>query len=367
MELIQEKLTSLEIHLKYPAKSVLKTAILEDVACGMYPCYYLIKDGYIETSTSVISLIRSTGNFEHNTKFKPNLLKNNFYESTNSIDKRINKLSAFQVVTTKSQTINFEPTTKINNIETFVSSSVQHYISFVQKIESRFPEYQQVILTGGIDSLLINLVPKLNHKQWHIFSSEPNTNIVKKFMETNSLSINQFFTHDNINDEDLINVFEKVVNTDCYVNPAHYRWMKSLSNIYNQFQGKCIFWTGSIGDAINAHNELYARYYYKYYFETHFNRAARWQGMSHQLCKNLVGAPLLSIYHSPEIWESLYQHFDHRLCFKKDLRKEIGELLAQKRLEWPTENPGPAAWSLDNKFVNLLLPFYKKYIENEIT
>lgn len=361
----KSRLTSLELYLNYPAKSVVSVTTLEDVACGIYPCYYLIQDDYLLVSSSAISLIKYSQDFVFNPHFCPDLLKHNFYDQRNTIDKRITKLSPFEIRTASGSNNNFKPTRRIKDPAHFKDSSVQHFSNFILQIEKQFPEYEHIVLTGGKDSLLIHLGPKLNPEKWHIFSSEPNTKIVQKFFEQNQLQVNRFFGHDNIDDEDLLFVMQKVIDTDCTVNPAHYRWMKALQNIASEFKGKCIFWTGSIGDALNSYNTAYAELNYQQYFAKLAGRASQWQGMYHQLCFNLVGAPLLSIYHSAEIWQELYQHFDPALTYQQDHRMQLGEMLAAKPIIWPEENPGPKPWVLSNDILNLLLPFYTNYIQKQ--
>lgn len=365
--IIQDSITSLELYLDYQPKTIVQTFAIEDVACGMYPCYYFEHNGHLKVSTSVISLIKSLGNLDYNSEFSPNLINDKFYGQRITIDKRINKLHPFETKTANNSHINFQATKCLHDIDLFLNESVKYYTSFIQQIEKKFPNYQHVVLTSGKDSLLINLAPKIDKTKWHIFSSEPNTNIVLQFMEENNLTINEFFIHDNADDEDLLFVMEKVVNLDCLVNPAHYRWLKALQKIKKKFKGKCIFWTGSMGDTINSYYEDFAKEDYKHYFETQFNRAALWQGMYHQLCFNLAGSPLLSIYHSPEIWHKLYQHFDPAISLNQDHRFALGEMLAKKSIKWPTENPGPKPWQVSNAILEMCLPFYKNHIEKELT
>jgi len=237
--------------------------------------------------------------------------------------------------------------------------------SFINSVEKKFPEYNQVVHTAGKDSQLIHLIPKINSEKWHVFSSDPNAPLVEKWLKQNDIEFKEFFVHNNNNDEDLDFLIMKLVNSDCIGNPEHIRWTKRLIEISNHFANKCIFWLGTIGDTIYSIHNDYAKNNYSDYFKVHYSRASSWQGNCHQTYFNSTNSPCLSVYHSKEIWENVYQRLDPS-CVHNDLREKLGENLARKKIFWLDENPGPPPWIIDHDLKRNLLNIYIGWINNNI-
>lgn len=359
-------MTSLDLHLNYPAKEVVATDCVEDVACGMYPCYYMEHEGRLKVSSSAAALIVDSGEFFLNDNFRPDFTRFNWYEELHTIDKRVQRLGAFEIRYPGLSENNFKPARTLKNPDEFIEHSLYYFKKFINSIEERFPEHDHVVHTGGKDSQLIHLVPKINDEKWHIFSSEPNAHLVEKWVKQNKVEFNEFFVHDNKNDEDLDFLITKLVNSDCIGNPEHIRWNKKLMSISDHFAGKCIFWTGTIGDTIYSIHKDYVRNDYRDYFKVHCGRAASWQGNCHQIYFNTTNSPCLSMYHSREIWESLYQRLDPS-CVQEDLRDRLGEKLAGRKIVWLDENPGPAPWLIDQEIKRNLLNIYVDWIRSHIS
>jgi len=404
-----QRITSLDMHLKFPPGKVVETKCLEDVACGMYPCYYLRSDNKLKVSTSVVALIFDSGSFELNPNFKPpnflncqsvqkslirsifaktpailkkpirnlflvrNSASNSYerklwYESWETIDKRIRKLKPFEKVTPTSSTITFKPDFTINDKEEIIDKTVYYLQKFINEIEIKYLNYCHIVLTGGKDSQLISLVPKLNPERWYIFSAEPNYTLVKHWVKENGIRVKRIFKHNNKNEETIDDFGKKIICSDLYSDPRHIQWLPTLKRIAKKFDNKCIFWSGTIGDTIYSFHEAYHIGSKEKYFDVHMTRAASWQGNYHQTFKNFVGRPLLSPYHSKEIWEELYQHLDPSVIKKDtDLRPEIGERLFGKPVKWVDENPGPEPYSYPI-IICLMNTYriYKKYIQSKL-
>ena len=393
-----EKITSLQLHLHYPAGEVVETRCLEDVGCGIYPCYYLRYKDKIKVSTSVTSLIFDSQEIQLNPDFKPpdfikqrskqnlasntsdlfkKLVKhftlglfpdhlrteNGWYEMWETIDKRVKKLRPFEKITPGYTTVTFKPDFTIYDKKIIVTRTVNHMQKFVYNVEKDFPDYDHIVMTGGNDSQLISLISKLNDEKWHIFSAEPNYTLVKEFIEENDINVNKIFRHDNQNEETIEDFTRKVICGDMYSNPQDLRWLPSLKKIAEEFNHNCVFWTGTAADAIYSFHKEFHNNSKEDYFKVHMSRVSTWQGNSIQTSKNFVGCPFLSPYHSKEIWEELYQHLDPSIITKDtDLRKEIGERLFGKPVKWPDKNPGPAAYIYN--FEIDLYEVYLRYIKN---
>jgi hypothetical protein len=371
MKEILDRITSLELWLNYSAKSVIETKNIEDVACEIYSCYYMEYEDRLKVSTSVISLIKDSGKFTINPDFNPDFVKYSWPEYTKcgwykerfTVDKRIKRLRPFEVKISKASKINFNPVIKIKNKEEFIEKSIFYFKKFVNGVELRFPNYDHVVLTGGKDSQIIHLIPKKNKAKWHVFSSEPNVLMVKKWLRDNKVYSNNFFTHDNVNDEFESDFVAKLFNSDCISDPQHMRWLKKLNKISDLFDKKCIFWMGTFGDTVNRSNAWKNS---KNCFDTFLGRETT-HGIYHQTGFNLTGCPFLSIYNSEEIWRNVYQHLDFSIVQKfGDLREKIGNKLAGKKIRWIKGTPQPEPWLIDKESRIRILDKYTEYIKNII-
>lgn len=128
-----------------------------------------------------------------------------------------------------------------------------------------------------------------------------------------------------------------------YSDPSHFRWIKRLREITEKFDGKCIFWGGIAADAINSYNDDFHEGDKEEWFNEHFTHVAMWQSNSLQARKHLLGCPYVSPYHSGEIWNKLYKHYDPEIFDQEtDFRKEIAEKLTEEENWFPKENPAPS-------------------------
>lgn len=384
-----ERITSLDLYLHFPAGKIIETQCLEDIGCGIYPCYYMNCRDRLKVSASVTPLIFDSKSFYLNQGFNPpNYLaeetracvllrkinrrlfsylrlptcyprRTEWYVTWQTIDNRIKKLRPFEVVTPKHNAFTFNPDFALRDKEVIISKTVHFLKKSINDVEKRFPHYDHIVMAGGKDSRMIYLIPKINKQKWHIFSAEPNYPLVLKWAEENNITLNRIFRHNNQNEESVEDFKRKVICGDLYSDPKHIRWMPTLKRIAEVFNNKCIFWAGTAADAIYSFHPDFHRIPKKYYFHQHITRIHSWQGNYHQVFKNFVGSALLSPYHSREIWEELYQHMDPSVITKGiDLRDEISRELFGKPVKWESRNPGPTPYRYD-----FSLDPYKLYTE----
>jgi len=373
------------------------------VNAGINPVYYQQRKDEVLASTSLTELVFELGSFERNREVTPpNYFENGdrktlldrvfpyvpdgltsavprsltvylkrmglfeadseWSETTGTVDSRIGVLQPFERVTPEERVREFEPTHSMTDAAEFVERSAEEIEAFVHSIERRYPDHEQIIRVGGGDSQLIALVPKLTDN-WHVFTAEPNHWIVDRFLFENGIEVGEFFHHDNRNEETWRDFRRKLICGDIRAHPKHQRWYPTLEGITDRFDGDCIFWIGTEGDALN-------RYYGDFhegdrYFDRHFNRVANWQGLTHQVTKNYTGAAALSPYHSESIWRNLYRHYDtDMLSPGEDLRPRIADQWYSEDVWWPDRNPSPEPYQYP--FEHDYRPIYFDYISERL-
>ena len=394
-------MTSLEIHLEGSPRTAYIVDKIIDVGCGMYPIYYVERDTDLLVATSVTDLIFELGDFQQNDAFEPveyleeatigdslqtllpaallemvpsqlaSVLRTvgflssvHWDKSSETVDKRIKILQPFECVTPNESFHEFEPTFSLSDPSEFVDRSAVCIQEFVNEIERRFPHHEHIIRMGGKDSQLIALAPKVTNN-WSVFSAEPNYPIVERFLKENGININKLYHHDNQNKESYEEFCRKVICSDLRSDPQHLRWYPTLEKIVQSHNGDVIFWGGTEGDTIYSYHADYGNLSGREYFDLHFNRAANWQSITHQVTKNYTGVPMLSPYHSPTIWTELFCHYDPKMISKGiDLRSDLGERLFGEDVWWPKRNPGPSPYSYD--WNASLLSIYVDYINTNI-
>jgi len=366
--------TSLDLHLRFRAEQIVETDTLKDAGGGIYPCYYIRCGDHLKVSTSASALVIDSGELVPDPEFDPpDFMRWHFrqheitfrlqrkfrhvfglpkmkevdpwYESWRSIDARVSKLKAFESVTATSAASAFRPDFSVRSREVIVDESVRHMLGFIDAVEREFPGHDHVIMTGGKDSQLILLAPKRNPDRWHFFSAEPNYSMNVQWMERNAIRVNRTFFHDNRNEETDADLRRKITCGDLYSDPTHIRWMPTMRKIAAQFEGRCLFWGGTMSSPAHFYAGSHRRDFgddKEAFFRSHFGRTTAFQGNYHQVFKNFVGLPYLSPYHSAAIWEELYQRIDPAIYTNdEDLRVQIGEKLRGRPVWWPDANPGP--------------------------
>ncbi len=386
-------LTSVDLHLRFPAEAVVETDALEDSACGIYPCYYRRLPDRLRVSTSALALIADAGTLEINPSFRPreyllgdnvharfvrgtaalpyglkewvkrvlpiamlhHLARNRFwYESWDTMDVRVRKLRPFERVTPTESTDTFAPDFSLRSSNALMEGVCAHLVRFVRSIEAAFPNHDHVMMIGGKDSQILALIPKAQPERWHVFSAAPNCALVHQWLAWNGVKTGQVFGHDNRNEETKEATERKIVCSDLYSDPRHMRWLPALKRIADAFEGRCIFWSGSAGDALHVGRPHHRRYQHanpRGFFDIHLTRVPCLVGNYHQVVKNFTGCPLLCPYHSAELWHNVYLHHGPAVIpTGTDLRPRIGERLAGRPIRWLEKNPWPEPYRYDRPF-----------------
>jgi len=373
-------MNSLELHMLHSSQDVISIDILEDIACGIYPCYYYKESGAIKASTSVSSLIKHKRKFNLNKKFSPpdylsHLKENlapcvvetqknkNYYTTDETIDEDIKKLLPAQIISLNQNSNQSCHNVKSNpiSVDEFIRLTSYHIMSFINAVESRFPNHHHIVLTSGLDSQMILLTPKINPANWSVFSAVPNHPVVCQWLKDNNISIHQLHFHNNINEETALDYEKKIIANDCYANPEHMRWLPTLRKIAELHEKKCFFWSGTSGDIL--HTSKFKLYDKESLWNFHSNRVSSWQGNYHQTVKNFTDVALLSPYHSKDIWKEVYlPYLPETLKNETDIRKYLGMSLFGKKVCWAKTNPNPDIYRYEHYTDNYKM--YLKHIES---
>jgi len=423
MPVFVSKLTSFDAYTKYPLGQVLEADTLDDVCCGMNPCYYMLDGGRLKVSSSVVSLILDSGRFELNPDFKPprfvmhpwqrsaldfarttidaiekklrstsilqsqavrkiksmaptdvkTFLWNPHYSahvSCDSIDSRIRKVKPFESVSADKSVTLLKLDYTVTNLDEYLSMSAQLMRKTINDIEAAFPQKKHIILMGGKDSQLISLIPKLNDSNWYIFSADPNYAITKSWLEQNHIRVAKIFAHDGRNEERMTDFKRKIICSDLYTNPIHIRYLPTLEKLVHDFAGECIFWVGSMPRRASLYDASHRKpeepINNDQFFQTHLSAFPGWQGNIQQTYSNYLGCPFLSPYYLEEMWLGLYAHLDPAIIASgQDYRPRLGELLAGRKIVWPTQNPGPTPYQYWYFWFSPYR-YYQQYIQSHL-
>jgi hypothetical protein len=389
----EARLTSLDLHLRFPAATVVETVSLEDSACGIYPCYYRIVPGGLRVSSSAVALVLDAGGLELNPAFHPreylqgdgvrqrfvhgtaalpkgvkdwakcvlpasslrSLSRNRFwYESWQTLDTRVHKLRPFGHVVPEKTADTFQPDFALRDPDELVARVADQLTRFVRDIEERYPEHRHVMMIGGKDSQILALIPKRRPDRWHVFSAAPNRAWVWQWLAWNDVETGQVFGHDNRNEETALETEMKIVCSDLYSDPRHLRWLPTLRRIAGSFDSNCFFWSGSAADALHVGRSFHRRHRRTHpcgFFDIHLTRVPCLVGNYHQVVKNFTGCPLLCPYQTADIWREVYRHHGPTVIpAGLDLRPRIGECVAKRAIRWVDANPGPDPYRYARKF-----------------
>ena len=65
-----------------------------------------------------------------------------------------------------------------------------------------------------------------------------------------------------------------------------------------------------------------------------------WQGSHMSMLRQLTDTLVLSAYHGPQV-SQIRARIDFRTAILGDVRQQVGEILADSPVHYPTVNPGP--------------------------
>lgn len=253
----------------------------------------------------------------------------------------------------------------------------------VARVENRYPEYTNIILTGGKDSENLALLPWKNPTI--ILSGPPNYELNVQFAKENRLPyrVLPLYEYD-YSTKDI-----EAAENSCRMSLVHARWTSRLRLLVEEHNGRVIFWAGQVADAFTTPywrtlvipgqdpdawprrlrpyrvraklQELWARHGFlqKRFFEALWYRCAMWQGTHMSVVRQATGALMLSAYHGSEM-QKVLANVDLYSTVKEDIRPQIGESLFGRKVWYPSINPSPppsvfrADWSSPSEFLNLL-------------
>lgn len=364
-----ESISNTDMHLNYDAGRIIKTKEVVDLNGGMNPIYYIKKDRYVEASSSAYRLIKENGGLKRNydfdppnwcseakeisflrypmkllrkdrTKYKKNQKK--WYPCWQTIDERVFKVRPHERVTLEGNEVRFRPTNEISCKNRIAEEAANRIVNFVDRIEKNFPKAEHVVLTGGKDSQIIHTVPKNDKNRWHYLTSEPNYEEIKKWVKNNNIDVNKSYKVDCVNRESASLLRKKVIASDLYSSIRHIRWIDDLKRISSNRSKKTIYWVGTEGDTFFSYNREYKKGSREEFWRMQNIRAPSWQGNFHQTVFNTTNSPVVSPYHSKEMWNFL-PRFDPKSIKKGDdirdkIARNINENVFIKSLN---ESPSP--------------------------
>ena len=282
----------------------------------LFPMYAYRDGESFVTSTSVFELIRHKGRFVRNPRFQTTY----FWRPTFlTIDAEI------QRVRTTHRRSSLEVTDPVRIIE-LGCELIQQYIT---EIEEAFPGHVHILLMGGKDSQNILLAQR--RAPWIVLSGEPNTELNRRFIEDNGLSVERFVRGTPQADNSLL--LGEVIASDCAFDVAHFRWMPKIKELVDEFSGKAVIWMGTSGDGVFSRNNNHRD---RDYYAVHDLHVGTSMGIMHQVKKNLFNVPVLSPYQSPRFLDELFYKFDPYFVFKSgDVRKRMGEIFLGRSVVYP--------------------------------
>ena len=254
----------------------------------------------------------------------------------------------------------------LDTVPAFVEAFVEAIKRDIARVEDRHPGHTNVVLCGGKDSLNLLLLPWKNPVL--VASAQPNTDLVRQFVERNALPFEVVELGDPYDDD--LRFVETALGLG-RANLEHWRWGGALRAIAGQLEHRLIFWKGQVGDAYTTPKwrkladrpgkaEKFARSAYTRalpyvppavdrlagkalqprFAEVAWRRCAALQGSHMDFIRELTGALPLSAFHGPTVRDVLERAVLPPLT-RRDIRFDIGERLFGKPVWYPGQNPAP--------------------------
>ncbi len=309
----------------------------------LYPMYFLKEEDGYRVSTSVYALIHYKKKFIRNPRFQTT----HFYRPTFlTLDQEIKRV----------RTVFRRSSLELNNAEEIIKLGTKLIQEYVTEIEQKYPGWVHVVSMGGKDSQ--NIILAKRNEKWIVLSGEPNAPLNKKFIEDNKISLERFVSVSNATDNTFL--LEEIMASDCMFDVAHFRWMRVLYDLVQEYQGRVIFWMGTSGDGTFKSNNNHGD---RDYYAVHDLHVGMAMGVLHQVFKNFLNIPVVSPYQSPQFLEQLFYRFDPYFVDQVgDVRDRIGELLFGKSLKYPQDNPTPDPWKRNR---SISIPLYVAQLKKE--
>lgn len=274
---------------------------------------------------------------------------------------------------------------KIQDIDMYawrITKALQHDIA---AIEEKHPDYTNIVLCGGKDSLNLLLLPWKNPTV--AVSAAPNFDLAREFVRVNSLDCEVTLLQDLYEKEVLEH---EVLEACCFADLTEWKWGVHLRDLARKYDGKAIFWKGQVAGVYTTNvwktfmhprrrlkqlpriiykrlekplpfsvNRAIGRLLQPRVIQATWSRSARMQGCHMAFIREIADCLALSGYHGPEmikVWEEV----DLGSVAQYDMRNLVGRNLHGKDVIYPNRNPAPPpskiriGMSSPVKFIDLL-------------
>lgn len=321
------------------------------------PCFYPIYNWNNYYSYSILALIIK----KHSINFHVDVAETvgskylSVLSSNMTIDKDITRIGKAH-----------EYEYSIVNEQEYCEKIAAALVEDVNHIETKNPNFTNVIMCGGKDSLNLLLLPWKNPVL--AISAEPNYNLVVQFVKQNNLNVKVEKLEDKYDEEGLQ---DEVLEACCRVDLSHWRWGIHLKEIISGLSNKAIIWKGQLGDVYMSptwKSYIYppkepilflCRVYKKLspflpdilrrkigkmiqpsVIRTTWDKSASTQGCHVGFIRALSDCLVLSAYHGPNVM-SVFSKAELGAVAQRDIRPYIGKILLGKDVIYPTDNPAP--------------------------
>ena len=323
------------------------------------PAFYPVYQWRNYYAYSPLMLLLQKGSLDLDLKVSRRIAANgwNYLSSTGTLDNEIKRLGGPMI-----------PKFRIHNPKQYAQAIAEALKRDVARIEDANPNYINVILCGGKDSLNLLFLP------WKhpviVASAAPNYVLVKQFIADHALPYDII----ELKDDDRSLLPQEILVNFCRNNLEHCRWGPSLVQISQNLGGQLIFWKGQLGGRLmnprwatytnplgendwnglkrvcsvwGGRGEIRMREILKISgitqwrtFHAYWSCGAMWQGAHLSFIRQLTGALTLSAYHGAEM-RRVVEQVDLNRAVPYDIRPLIGELLYGGPVRYPADNHGP--------------------------
>lgn len=321
------------------------------------PCFYPVYRWQDLYSHSPLALIVAKGRFEPNSAAieLASSAAFDYVPATVPIDSALERLGGPHAVRGG-----------LDTVPAFVDALTEALKQDIARAEARHPGYTNVVLCGGKDSLNLLLLPWKNPVL--VASAQPNTALVRQFVERNALPFEVVELADPY-DADL-HVVETALGLG-RANLEHWRWGGGLRSIGENLGEKAVFWKGQLGDLYTtrkwrkiayrpsfpekfvraaytrclalvpiAGDRLVGQMLQPRFIHTNWLRGAALQGCHMDFIRELTGILPLSAFHGPAVRDVLERAVLSPLT-RRDIRFDIGDRLFGRPVWYPEQNPAP--------------------------
>ena len=307
-------------------------------------------------SFSMLPLLLIKGQLDLDTAFVRNGLRRDVALPNPTIDRNIKRLGGVRRFTRE-----------LSDRDQFAQILADAISSDIDNVCTNNPDHQHIILCGGRDSL--NILLHNWRKKPIVYSAQPNTDLVRKFVSDNFLELE---VRELCDIDPGLNIKREILESSLIVEIENWKWTQHLCQIAKEQHGKVIFWKGQVADAFltdywisytssqstlvklfkkaakritrlaGPYAMLPSDFFIKDLENSLWERAAVAQGGHLGYLRSICDALFLSAYHGPEA-SAVIRRMDLYRLSRSDLRRLIGERLLGRKVIYPTINPSPPA------------------------